>query len=344
MDKGKNKVTKTVDIEIYGIVQGVGFRPFTAKLADKYGIKGQVCNHGGYVKMKATGSIDRLGDFIDGLSYEKPKQAELVHIKASDAPYKNFEEFSIEESSEMSTEVVMLPVDLPICEDCLKEMQDSSNDRFKHPFISCMSCGPRYSIIDRVPYDRCNTSMADFKMCKSCIKEYTSRKDRRYHAQTISCKHCGPYLIYRNSENVELSDEDAFNTTVKEINNGKIIAVKGVGGYHFSCSPFNTSVVEKLRDIKLREEKPFAVMFKNIENIENYCEVTPEEKELLESNSTPIVLLKRKDSAICESVYKDSRFLGAFLPYTALQHMLIEKVWATCNDKCEFITFTNNKR
>ena len=325
MDKGKNKVTKTVDIEIYGIVQGVGFRPFTAKLADKYGIKGQVCNHGGYVKIKATGSTDKLEDFIDGLSYEKPKQSEIVHIKAVDAIYENFEEFIIEESNEVSSEVVMLPVDLPICEDCLKEMQDNTNLRFKHPFISCMACGPRYSIIDRVPYDRCNTSMADFKMCMSCNTEYTSRKDRRYHAQTISCKHCGPYLIYRNLENIELSDEEAFNLAVKEINNGKIIAVKGVGGYHFSCSPFNTSVVEKLRDIKLREEKPFAVMFKNIEDIETYCEVTPEERQLLESNAIPIVLLRRKASAICESVYKDSRFLGAFLPYTALQHMLIEK-------------------
>jgi hydrogenase maturation protein HypF len=325
MDKGKNKVTKTVDIEVYGIVQGVGFRPFTAKLADKYGIKGQVCNHGGYVKIKATSSIGKLADFINGLSYEKPKQAEIVHIKASDTTYENFEKFSIEESSEMSTEVVMLPVDLPICEECLKEMQDSSNHRFNHPFISCMACGPRYSIIDRVPYDRCNTSMADFKMCKSCTKEYTSREDRRYHAQTISCTDCGPHLIYINSENIEVIEEEAFNAAVKEINNGKIIAVKGVGGYHFACSPFNSSVVEKLRDIKLREEKPFAVMFKNIEEIETYCEVTPLEKALLQSNATPIVLLKRKASAICESVYKDSRFLGAFLPYTALQHMIIDK-------------------
>jgi hydrogenase maturation protein HypF len=325
MDKGKNKVTKTVDIEIYGIVQGVGFRPFTAKLADKYGIKGQVCNHGGYVKIKATGSINNLGDFMDGLSYEKPKQAEIVYIKTSDASYENFEEFSIEESSETNNEVVMLPVDLPICEDCLKEMQDSSNERFKHPFISCMACGPRYSIIDRVPYDRCNTAMADFKMCESCNTEYTSRKDRRYHAQTISCKDCGPYLIYRNSGNIELKDEEAFNIAVKEINNGKIIAVKGVGGYHLVCNPFNNSVVEKLRDIKVREEKPFAVMFKNIEDIEVYCEVTPAEKALLESNATPIVLLKRRASSICESVYKDSRFLGTFLPYTALQHMLVDK-------------------
>lgn len=325
MDKGKDKITRTVDIEIFGIVQGVGFRPFTAKLADKYGITGQVCNHGGYVKIKATGSADNLEDFIDGLSYEKPKQAEIVHIKVRDDEYKSFEEFNIEESSEMSNEVVMLPVDLPICEDCLKEMNDSSNERFKHPFISCIACGPRYSIIDRVPYDRCNTSMDGFKMCKSCNEEYTSREDRRYHAQTISCTHCGPYLIYRNSENIELTDGEAFDVAVKEINNGKIIAVKGVGGYHFSCRPFNTSVVEKLRDIKLREEKPFAVMFKNIENIKTYCEVTPAEKQLLESNATPIVLLKRKDSAICKEVYKDSRFLGAFIPYTPLQHMLIER-------------------
>lgn len=328
MDKEKNKVTKTIGIEVYGIVQGVGFRPFTAKLADKYGITGRVRNHGGYVKIKATGSTDNLRGFIHGLSCEKPKQAEIISIKVMDDEYKNFEEFNIEESSDINNEVIMIPVDLPLCEDCLKEMNDSSNDRFKHPFISCMVCGPRYSIIDRVPYDRCNTSMNSFKMCKSCTKEYTSREERRYHAQTISCVHCGPYLIYRNSKNIELTNEEAFISATKEINNGNIIGVKGVGGYHFSCSPFNTSAVEKLRDIKIREEKPFAVMFKNIETIENYCKITSLEKELLQSNATPIVLLERKSSAILKNVYKDSRFLGAFLPYTPLQHMLIEKCGA----------------
>lgn len=324
MYREKSKTISTIDIYVYGIVQGVGFRPFIATLADKYNIKGEVRNEGGYVKIKATGAIEPLECFIKGISIDKPKASEIIHIEVKDAKIKNFKDFSIIESTESNKDIVMLPADLPICEDCLKEMYASSDRRSRHQFISCIACGPRYSIIDKVPYDRCNTAMVDFSMCSNCENEYTNRKHRRYHAQTISCHQCGPYLIYRDSNNVEVTEEDALKTAIEAIKEGKIIAIKGVGGYHLSCNPFDTKVIERLRVLKQRDKKPFALMFSNIETIEKYCYISEKEIELLKSNATPIVLLKRKESNISQSIYNHSKFLGVFLPYTPLQHLILD--------------------
>ncbi len=343
---------KTVKIKIWGIVQGVGFRPFVAKLADRLGMKGEVLNIGGLVDVVLTDTPERIDAFVNALKKEKPVPAEIVHIKCEELELRGFDNFIILDSDEGDDEAAMIPADLSICPDCLAELQDPGNPRYMHPFISCMVCGPRYTIIDKIPYDRDNTAMIDFPMCDFCHGEYTDRQDRRYHAQTISCHDCGPMLEYRRSETMDGSreaasigvigldaDEKIMEKAVQpvlwaasHIIDGKIIALKGVGGYNFVCSPFDEKAVMDLRRLKIREEKPFAVMFRDMEQIKEYCHVSPEEKELLESNAKPIVLLERRKASetdngskkeICEEVYKTSRYIGAFLPSMGVQYMLI---------------------
>ena len=335
---------KTVKIKIWGIVQGVGFRPFVAKLADRFGMKGEVLNIGGLVDIVLTDAPERIESFIEVLKKEKPQPAEIVHIKIEELAPREFSSFTILDSDEGDDETAMIPADLSICPDCLAEMEDPENPRYMHPFISCMECGPRYTIIDKIPYDRENTTMIDFPMCDFCHGEYTDRQDRRYHAQTISCHDCGPMLEYRLTEEREErkeaasvgiiginADEKIMERAVNpvawaamNIFKGKIIALKGVGGYNFVCSPFKEKAVKNLRRLKIREEKPFAVMFRDMDQIREYCHVSREEEELLLSNAKPIVLLERKPSKICEEVYKTSRFLGAFLPSMGVQFMLIK--------------------
>ena len=345
---------KTVKIKIWGIVQGVGFRPFVAKLADRLEMRGEVLNIGGLVDIVLTDTQERINAFLDALKKEKPLPAEIVHIRIEELPYRDFDGFTILDSDEGDDEAAMIPADLSICPDCLKELKDPANPRYMHPFISCMICGPRYTIIDKIPYDRENTAMIEFPMCDFCHGEYTDRKDRRYHAQTVSCHDCGPMLKYRFSESKGVQ-RDACSLGVIGINAderimdravfplleavnlilaGKIIALKGVGGYYFVCSPFIETAVQKLRRLKNREEKPFAVMFRDMEQIRRYCHATNEEETLLLSSAKPIVLLERKNQTpqslkrlqkeICPEVYKTSRYIGAFLPSMGLQHMLID--------------------
>jgi hydrogenase maturation protein HypF len=343
---------KTVKIKIWGIVQGVGFRPFVAKLADRLGMRGEVLNIGGLVDVVLTDTPERIEAFITALKKEKPVPAEIVHVKIEELEPREFDNFIILDSDEGDDEAAMIPADLSICPDCLSELQDPISPRYMHPFISCMVCGPRYTIIDKIPYDRENTAMIDFPMCDFCHGEYTDRQDRRYHAQTISCHDCGPMLEYRASETKNgsreavsvgviglIADEKIMERAVDpvaraaaHIIEGKIIALKGVGGYNFVCSPFDEKAVRNLRRLKVREEKPFAVMFRDLEQIKEYCHMSRSEEELLQSNAKPIVLLERKKAIdindkskiICEEVYKTSRFIGAFLPSMGVQFMLID--------------------
>lgn len=335
---------KTVKIKIWGIVQGVGFRPFVAKLADRFQMQGEVLNIGGLVDIILTDTPDRIERFIEALKQEKPLPAEIVHIKIEELEPREFSTFTILDSDEGDDEAAMIPADLSICPDCLTELQDEKNPRYLHPFISCMVCGPRYTIIDKIPYDRENTAMTDFPLCDFCHEEYTDRKDRRYHAQTVSCYDCGPMLEFRLTGEKEERQEAAsvgivgiqanqkimekavtpIAWAVLQLLKEKIIALKGVGGYNFVCSPFKDEAVKKLRRLKIREEKPFAVMFRDMEQIKEYCHVGAEEEELLLSNAKPIVLLERKPSDICREVYKTSRYIGAFLPSMGLQFMLID--------------------
>lgn len=323
MDKRKEEQIKSIALRVYGIVQGVGFRPFTTKLAYKHGITGSVKNKGGLVEITASGNSRNLDAFTHELLTSPPVNSLIVHHETAAIPEIEYKEFTIEPSEDTHGLVFISP-DISVCEDCMRELSDKNNERYHHPFISCMSCGPRYSVIEDAPYDRDKTTMRDFEMCPMCEAEYCDRDDRRYHAQTISCHDCGPYLIFSKDRKSTERDK-AFQSAVEALNEGGIIAVKGIGGYHLVCSPFDQNTVLRLRELKLREQKPFAVMFSDMNEIKALCKVSDVEEKLLSSPARPIVLLEKNDCTLAPSVCNKSRFVGAFLPYTPLQAMLIEK-------------------
>ncbi|HMM06074.1 MAG TPA: carbamoyltransferase HypF [Clostridiales bacterium] len=312
---------QTEKITIWGIVQGVGFRPFIAKLGDEMAMAGVVRNNGGLVEITVTDTKERIDAFVTAIEAGKPLPAEIVHLRREIKPQREFQGFSIAASGQIDDEAPMIPADLALCPACFNDLNDKANPRYRHPFISCMACGPRYTIIDKIPYDREHTAMADFPMCSFCEKEYTDRKDRRYHAQTISCHDCGPQLKQYQSG---LEKEDAVKEAISLLIKGEIIAVKGVGGYNFIASPFCHEAVTRLRELKGREEKPFAVMFYDENQVREYCCLTEAESALLNSAARPIVLLETKKAAFSPEVNKTSRYTGSFLPSMGLQYLLIE--------------------
>lgn len=311
-------------IFIRGMVQGVGMRPFLALLAKEYGVSGSVKNIGSNVELLATADEQTLDAFIEAIKARKPEMAEIAGIENEGAETGELDatstSFVILPSS--PGEVAMLPADFPVCSDCLKEIQDKQNRRFKHPFISCAVCGPRYSIMERAPYDRDTTSMAEFPMCPDCAKEYADPTNRRYHAQTVSCHNCGPSLLWQDGQG-EQTGEEALRMAAACMNTGSIAAIKGVGGYHLACSPYDEQAVRRLRALKGREMKPFAVMFPDLAAIQACCEISPKERELLLSPARPIVLLKTIGTPFAPSVCGDAALTGCFLPYTAMQVLLL---------------------
>lgn len=327
MDHGKNRVI-TKRIRVYGIVQGVGFRPLVYHIAGQLGIKGTVRNVGGYVEIIAQSNEKVLDEFLAVLKENKEQRYEITELESVEIVCERFDDFTIIRSGE-AEEVSVIPPDLPVCPECMRELSDPKDRRYGNPFISCMSCGPRYTVMEDLPYDRDRTSMRDFEMCGACKKEYTSPDSRRFHAQTISCNDCGPYLIYRDNtgeSREELREKEAFEKTCHVIEAGGIAAVKGIGGYHLVCSPFKEETVNRLRKLKGREEKPFAVMFHSVSQIKEHCFVSEEEQALLESRARPIVLLYMHQDLMAPSTNKESMYCGAFLPYTPLQIMLTEKL------------------
>ena len=322
----------TEKIKLWGIVQGVGFRPFVAKIADQLAMRGQVLNIGGLVEIKVTDTKQRIDVFLQTICDEKPGPAEIVHIARYPQEYTDFEGFTILHSGEGDDEVAMIPADLSICPQCLAELSSKDNPRYRHPFISCMVCGPRYTIIDKIPYDRDNTAMIDWPMCDFCESEYTSLTDRRYHAQTISCHDCGPVLLCREQGGSSCDREQAVSRAAELLRCGRVIAFKGVGGYNLMADPFNPEAVAALREIKAREQKPFAIMFKSIEQIKKIAYVSEVEQNLLESSAKPIILLERKPAeelelpeyAISAEELLKSRFTGSFLPSMGAQHLILE--------------------
>ena len=342
------KATLTTEkIRLWGIVQGVGFRPFVAKVADRLSMKGEVLNIGGLVDITVTDTEERIGEFIETLVREKPGPSEIVHIRRQKLPLADFDRFTIIKSDEGDDEAAMIPADLAICPDCLRELYDKDNPRYLHPFISCQLCGPRYTIIDRIPYDRDNTSMIDFPMCDFCEGEYTDLHDRRHHAQTISCHECGPELIWTDTDakagvpaaKAGAADDDSsiLDRAADVLKRGGVVAFKSVGGYNLVADPFNEEAVSRLREIKNRETKPFAVMFRSLDEIKEYCSVDEVEEKLLQSSARPIILLEHKLNELENAEgevpgsrsfedLKRSRFIGSFLPSFAAQYMLLDRI------------------
>ncbi len=320
MDKGKNK-SVTKKITVWGAVQGVGFRPFVFLLAKKHNIVGSVKNHGGLVEIIVQGTQGNVDAFLKALKAADCANCELTRLEAEDTAFSGFDDFKIIES-DANDQTAIVPPDLAVCPDCQRELYDSADRRFGNPFISCMSCGPRYSIIKSLPYDRENTSMDDFSMCGACKAEYTLPQNRRFYAQTISCNDCGPYLICE-SGGVRLEEKAALTKAADIIKGGGIVAVKGIGGYHFCCSPFKEETVLNLRELKGREQKPFAVMFGDIDSVRQFCTVSEADEKLLKSAARPIVLLAASGKAMAYQTAKASFYCGAFLPYTPLQMLLV---------------------
>ncbi|MDR2609995.1 MAG: carbamoyltransferase HypF [Clostridiales Family XIII bacterium] len=330
-------------ITIRGTVQGVGFRPTTSRFARKFGMKGRVRNMGGHVQLILTDEPRRIDDFIAYLIANKPRSSEIVSVEQKEIDLVRFDGFSIVPSSAVEDEIAILPADIALCDRCLAEFRDPGNRRYGHAFISCTDCGPRFTIMERLPYDRDTTTMDDFALCAACEEEYTAADGIRYHAQTVSCHDCGPQAMWSAGEASgfanpaqtgpicsPIAGAPAIEQAITALNGGEVIALKGVGGYYFVCRADTETAVQRLRDIKLREEKPFAVMFADADSVRGYCSVSAAEAELLTSPKRPIVLLEITQgdgsfvSSLAPGVCGSSRFVGAFLPSMGLQHSLLD--------------------
>ncbi len=311
----------TKRIFITGIVQGVGFRPCSKKVADELQLSGTVKNLGGNAEIVIKCDNRVTEDFLCRLVSLLPKEAKFYSVDISDCEEFEGEGFTIVKSDGDDRFLPEIIPDIASCDNCLYELENKSDRRYLHPFISCSACGPRYSIINKLPYDRENTLMGKFSLCEKCQTEYTTPNDRRLHAQTIACRDCGPKLMWRG---YNLADTP-LNCAVSVIKNSGVIAVKDIGGYHFVCLANDKTAIEKLRSLKLREQKPFAVMFRDLEEIKKYTAINEKEEELLISSARPIVLVERPNG-IFEAASNGSRFVGAMLPSNPVQYILTKEL------------------
>jgi hydrogenase maturation protein HypF len=312
-------------IKVKGIVQGVGFRPFVYGLAKKYSLTGWVRNSSSGVDIVLNGPAASLDAFIAELKNNPPALAQIDKIDVEETEAEKFTEFTILASLAEEGEFVPISPDMSICPDCQRELFDPANRRYRYPFINCTNCGPRFSIIKDIPYDRPKTTMAGFKLCPTCQHEYEDPADRRFHAQPIACADCGPQVWFK-SQGKQLSErEDAIQMARQWLREGKIIAIKGLGGFHLACDASNEAAVAQLRARKKRSDKPFALMGFALDQIKAYCEVSTSEANLLTAPQHPIVLLETlSDSKIASSVAPGQNQLGFMLPYTPLHMLLLE--------------------
>ncbi len=318
---------RTVRIKVTGIVQGIGFRPFVYKLAAKYKLSGFVNNFDSDVIIEAEGLNENITGFIEDIREKSPQGALIYEIKVDDIPGRAFDTFQIKQSESSGERKISISPDIGVCSDCLKELYDQSDRRFAYPFINCTNCGPRYTIIENIPYDRPYTSMKDFIMCDKCSSEYRDPLSRRFHAQPNACRQCGPFPELIKSGNEVIKSENPVKEAAELIKKGYIIAVKGIGGYHLACDAFNKDAVCALRQRKLRDGKPFALMAPDLEKIREICEVSFAEESLLKSPAAPIVILKRKkEAAIPKEIAPNQRSLGFMLPYSPLHSLLLNDI------------------
>lgn len=317
----------TRQIRVYGIVQGVGFRPTVSRHAAETGITGTVCNKGPYVEIIAQGTAEQVENFISALRQRPPRRAAILKIDEKQVTEQVvYPDFQIIESEKTKGAIYISP-DIAICEECKEELYDPKDRRYLHPFINCTCCGPRLTILDALPYDRERTSMKEFPMCPSCSAEYYSPETRRYDAQPVCCNECGPgvYLLDPKTGDWFLEDKKAITEARKIVSQGGIIAIKGIGGFHLCCDATCEEAVVRLRTLKRRPMKPFAVMMRNEKIARQECEIEPLQQEILTGHQKPILLLKRrKNSQICPSVAPDNPKVGVMLPYAPLHLLLFD--------------------
>ena len=339
-----------VCIRVFGIVQGVGFRPTVKRHADACDIAGSVSNKGPYVEIFAEGSEECVNSFIKQIQEEPPKRAVILKLdvenveSGEDGMHKvesetdSKEKFQIIESEKEEGEIFVSP-DIAICPECKKELYDKNDRRYLHPFINCTCCGPRLTILDSMPYDRVRTSMGEFPMCEKCEHEYTHAETRRFDAQPVCCNDCGPevYLLGRKERGA-----DAIRYTRKVISEGGIVAVKGIGGFHLCCDAAKEETVARLRQRKKRPMKPFAVMMKDLDVVRRECETEPHLEEILDGHQKPIILLPKKEGGtLCESVAPDNPKIGVMLPYAPVQLLLFDYQDETKVSDCLVMTSAN---
>lgn len=320
---------RAAQIKVTGIVQGVGFRPFVFTLAERLALSGWVRNTSAGVDIVVEGSENAVNEFIDALWDEAPPLSHIDEILVDRQAPLGSTGFIITHSENDSKDFQPISPDVSICQDCLRELHDPIDRRYRYPFINCTNCGPRFTIINDIPYDRPNTTMAPFTMCAQCADEYHDPRNRRFHAQPIACPDCGPQVWLEVPGNegsgIELIGDDAILKARALLKQGKILAVKGLGGFHLACDATNANAVSRLRRKKLRVDKAFAVMLPNLKSVEHHCMVGSSSRKLLESPEKPIVILERRSgSTITREIAPGQTSIGVMLPYTPLHHLLIE--------------------
>ena len=318
---------KTEKVLVEGIVQGVGFRPFVYRIATELELTGYVRNLGNVVEIIIQGSDDKIADFIYKLQNELPPIAKINNLETEElADDEDYADFTIKESSDSFSGTSVIPPDLAICDKCLEEINDPSNRRYNYPFNACTDCGPRFTVIENVPYDRDKTTMDDFPLCDECEVEYKNPLDRRYHAEASCCEVCGPSLeLYKNDNQnpVKIDSEDPLADTARLLDEGKIFAIKGIGGTHLVANVMLEDTVSLLRERLGRENQAFAVMSPDIETVKGYAIVSDAEEETLLSKERPIVILKKNENYdFAKSVSPGLHNIGVMLPYAPLHHLL----------------------
>lgn len=327
---GDDVSLRRVALRVRGIVQGVGFRPFVYQLAREHGLGGWVRNQSDGVEIELAGDAARVQAFLDQFEENAPPLSRIVRMEVKDLPYEPSGAFTIVPSKAADSRATLISPDVCTCPDCLRELLDPEDRRYRYPFINCTNCGPRYTIIRDIPYDRDKTTMASFAMCPACRAEYEDPENRRFHAQPNACPVCGPKVWLEDATGRIVSERDvAVRDALALLDSGRIVAVKGLGGFHLAVDATQVDAVSRLRIRKVREDKPFAVMFRGVDAVRRYCRTGPEEEALLSSIERPIVLIERLDKPsetgappLAPAVAPGNRFLGCFLPYTPL-HVLL---------------------
>ena len=312
-------------IWVRGIVQGVGFRPTVYVYATQAHLTGWVRNTSSGVEILVQGLPENIDQFTEKLRKEPPTLARIDSFEVDNWPPQTADTFEILTSQSQEGEFIPISPDIAICDDCRGEMMDPNDRRYRYPFINCTNCGPRFTIIKDIPYDRPKTTMATFVMCDDCWHEYEDPKTRRFHAQPTACPECGPQLWFEANGNMLARKEEALTIARQYLKEGKIVAIKGLGGFHLACDASNPSAVDRLRSLKKRSDKPFALMAYDIDTIRSFCNVSDTEEKLLESPQHPIVLLdSRPGTSITHGVAPLQKTLGFMLPYTPLHLLLLE--------------------
>jgi len=311
-------------VQIKGLVQGVGFRPFIYRLATKHDLKGSVENRNDCVQILLFGRKSNIDRFLFSVRDTAPEASNIESVDVEKIEYQDYTDFRIISSRNISEAITEISPDIAVCEECIRDMKEQAN-RINYPFINCTNCGPRFTIIKDLPYDRESTTMKPFVMCEECKNEYTNVLDRRFHAQPVACSNCGPHYELIFNGNTIKDTGEIIKKICELINSGKIIAVKGLGGFHIACDAFNEEAVSRLRELKNREAKPFAVMFSDINKLKKYADVNSTEEKILLSWRRPILILQEK-TKLADSVSVSFPTIGTMLPYMPLHYLLFEQL------------------